>query len=100
MQPGEEDAVTAPGAVRDHPAGRELLRKRGDDEIRRDAEQFGGKRHELVGRSPQWPSSSASASACETPALTRIGAVGSMPSRVAMVSAVRKPMPRMSRARR
>jgi CheY-like chemotaxis protein len=49
---------------------------------------------------PQWPSSIASASANEMPARTRISAVFSMPSFAAIWSAVRKPMPRMSRARR
>ncbi len=49
---------------------------------------------------PQCPSSMASASAKETPARTRIMAVRSMPSFSAMRSAVRKPMPRMSRASR
>jgi hypothetical protein len=36
----------------------------------------------------------------EIPARTRIMAVGSMPSLAAIWLAVRKPMPRMSRARR
>ena len=49
---------------------------------------------------PQWPSSIASVSAYEMPARTRIMAVLSMPSFMAMASAVLKPMPRMSRARR
>jgi hypothetical protein len=45
-------------------------------------------------------SSMASASAKEMPARTRIIAVRSMPSLDAIWSAVRKPMPRMSRASR
>ena len=49
---------------------------------------------------PQCPSSIASARACETPARKRMAAVFSMPSRIASVSAVLKPMPRMSRERR
>jgi hypothetical protein len=49
---------------------------------------------------PQWPSSIASASACESPARIRISAVFSIPSRIAIWSAVLKPMPRMSRASR
>ena len=49
---------------------------------------------------PQWPSPMASVSANEIPARTRIIAVFSMPSRSAIRSAVRKPMPRMSRASR
>src|SRR6476646_902579 len=52
-----------------------------------------------VGR-PQCPSSMASVSANEMPARTRIIAVFSMPSFMAIASAVLKPMPRMSRARR
>ena len=49
---------------------------------------------------PQWPSSMASVSAWATPARIRIMAVFPMPSRIAMPSAVLKPMPRMSRASR
>ena len=49
---------------------------------------------------PQWPSSIASVRAKEMPARTRIMAVFSMPSFMAMASAVLKPMPRMSRASR
>ena len=49
---------------------------------------------------PQWPSSMASVSAWPTPARMRTAAVFSMPSRMAMASAVLKPMPRMSRASR
>src|ERR1035437_914717 len=50
--------------------------------------------------SPQCPSSMASVSAYEMPARTRIMAVFSTPSFMAIASAVLKPMPRMSRARR
>src|SRR5258707_2907764 len=50
--------------------------------------------------SPQCPSSIASVSAYEMPARTRIMAVFSTPSFMAIASAVLKPMPRMSRARR
>src|SRR5712672_37325 len=50
--------------------------------------------------SPQCPSSIASFSAYEMPARTRIMAVFSTPSFMAIASAVLKPMPRMSRARR
>ena len=49
---------------------------------------------------PQCPSSIASVSAYEIPARTRITAVFSMPSLIAIASAVLKPMPRISRARR
>ncbi len=49
---------------------------------------------------PQWPSSIASASANEISARTRISAVFSIPSLAAIWSAVRKPMPWMSRASR
>ena len=48
----------------------------------------------------QWPSSIASASAWPMPARTRTIAVFSMPSFMAIASAVTKPMPRMSRASR
>jgi hypothetical protein len=48
--------------------------------------------------SPQCPSSIASVSAYEMPARTRIMAVFSTPSFMAIASAVLKPMPRMSRA--
>ncbi|GJE43579.1 hypothetical protein AEGHOMDF_2758 [Methylobacterium soli] len=49
---------------------------------------------------PQWPSSMAVWSAKETPARSRCGASFSSPSFIAMASAVRKPMPRISRASR
>ena len=47
-----------------------------------------------------WPSSATAPSACSTPAWSRSGASWAIPTALAILSAVLKPMPQTSRARR
>ena len=102
IQPGEKDARRLADAVGNDRTLRQFEIERRPDRCRpAHLEQLLGQRHQLArsaGRNgPRpWPRSAHS----EMPARTRIIAVFSMPSFMAIASAVLKPMPRMSRARR
>src|SRR5207302_2074815 len=74
--------------------------QRGLDQLPGDASNSTANGVSSSAGNPQCPSSIASVSAYEIPARTRITAVFSMPSLIAIASAVLKPMPRISRARR
>src|SRR5580700_3744775 len=104
--------MTCPIEAREENAGR-LADRIGDDrslgqfqiqrrldQLRGNLEQLDGQGRQFSAGNPQCPSSIASVSAYEIPARTRITAVFSMPSLIAIASAVLKPMPRISRARR
>src|SRR5208337_1877089 len=92
----QEDAGGVADLVGDHRSvGSFELEGRQDQFLRR-FEQFFGERDQLIRGQP----AVALVSAYEIPARSRITAVFSMPSLIAIASALLKPMPRISRASR
>ena len=81
-------------------AGGDLLGERALDEARRHLQQRFRERDEFVDRQAAMPIIHRLGERCEMPARTRIIAVLSIPSRIAIWSALLKPMPRISRASR
>ena len=100
MQACQKHARRFANPVGDHRALLQLEIECGADELLRYLEQLLGKRDQLFRRQAAMPLIHGLGQRIGNAARTRTKAVFSMPSFMAMASAVLKPMPRISRARR
>jgi len=100
MQAGQKDTRRFANPVGDHRALLQLEIERSADELLRNLKQLLGKRYQLLRRQAAMPLIHGLGQCIGNPRAHTDIAVFSMPSFMAMASAVLKPMPRMSRARR